>query len=155
MKPSWPACTHRVLARGPRIVALASCLVAGAGISQSVAHAASRPNPPSIIAGPCGTFAKHDVLSAHGVNYTGLTVRGTCFPPLSTAYLTIRDLTRGEVLARSVAVRVSVNGGFAYSVPRPDQVKAPGPNPNDKMRIRVTDGRWHTTLNYTIQEFLP
>ena len=146
MTRSWYTFTHRALARGLQIAALAGCLVAGAGISQSVAHAASLGGTPIIIAGPCGTYAKHDVLLAGGRN-AYVYVAGTCFPPLSTAYITIRDRTRGVVLAQSVAVRVSGMGGFQYQVQ--------GTYPNDKVRIRVTDGAWHGTLNITVQDFIP
>ncbi len=161
MNAYWFTRTPRAIARCIQIAALAGCLVAGAGLGRSVAHAAPLPTPGSIpIAGPCGTFAKHDVLTASGVNYAGVTVTGTCFPILSTVHVAVRDLTRHTVLTGHmvkqgsrwvyqswVAVRVGWLGGFQYGVQ--------GTYPKDKVQIHVTDGTVNKTLDIIVLDFIP
>jgi hypothetical protein len=136
----------RAVVHGLRLVALAGCLVAGAGLTHAVAQAQSSRTSPIPIAGPCGTYARHDVVSASGRN-AYVFVSGTCFPFLSTATITVRDLTQGTVLANAVPVRVSILGGFAYQVQ--------GAAPNDRVRVRVSDHGWHKVLTITVQDFIP
>jgi hypothetical protein len=143
--------THspRAIARGLQVLVLAGCLVAGAGLGRSVAHAASPATTPIPIPSP-GCYRSHEVVTASAYTHTltaTVHVAGRCFPIFSTAHISVSDLTRGKVLARSAPVRVSWVGEFAYQVP--------GAYANDRVRIRVSDSGWHGTVTIQVREVIP
>ena len=135
---------HRAITRGIQILALAGCLVAGAGINRSAAHAS-----PALPLPPAPFCATHHYAVGASAHQSVLRVKGVCFPLPSNVHIAIRDLTTGTVLLKWTTIPVvpffpsgNSSGGFQYET----QGDA---RPSDAIRFWIVDGAWHKILTVT------
>jgi hypothetical protein len=129
--------THRAIARGIRIVALAGCLLAGAGIVRPIPHAA---------AGPLPFCTTHHYLTGASAHYSVLRVHGLCFPYPSSAHIAIRDLTTGTVLKGWTSIPVTLIVPSNPPIPGFRYVTQGDARPGDAIRFYIADGAWHRIL---------
>ena len=141
MNRHWLTCSPRALTRGIQILTLTGCLLAGAGINRSVAHAGPLP--------PVPFCATHHYLTGASAHESVLRVRGACFPFPSSVHIAIRDLTTGQVLRSWITVPVTPFPPPATQVAGFQYVTQGDARPGNTIRVWIVDGAWHRIVTIT------